>query len=408
MSKTIIIGANFAGLAAAKEIGTFTELTLVDPSPYFEFIPNIHELISKEKSPSNLRLDKGELIQNMGHNWIQDKVVSLKPEENQVELSNGQKLNYDACILAIGGVNDFREVPGASEFAYPFKSVDNCQIIGDRFQTLRNEQSTVSIVIVGGGSEGVEALGELLRFRNEANRLKIHLVEPEPRLLPSLSSKVSREILRICRDLPVEFHLGTRIEEVFEDTVRLSNGEVLQSDLTIWTGGVKPNPLLFEAKLANSDDTWGAVKSTLQSSKYKNVFVAGDAAAIRSQDSKQAYFAIESGKIAGQNVSRFLRKSSFLKTFHPISRPYLYSFGDLSCFLIYDHLAIAGNPLGTLKEGIYKKTMIDFQTADTHMRVLEFYEEIMPLLIKEFGKGLSAFFSSPLDFLLRPAVQILH
>ena len=405
--KIIIIGANFAGLTAARQIGEFSEVTLIDPAGYFEFIPNIHELISGVKTPSDLRIEKGELIQHMGHNWLQDRVVALKPNENQVELSSGKQLSYDACIMAVGGINDFQEVPGAAQHAYPFKSVEDCQKIGDRFQTLRIEQKSISVVIVGGGSEGVEGLGELLRYRNEQIELNIHLVEYENRLLPSLSPKVNKEILRLCQNLPVDFHFGLRVEEVGEDWVQLSDGSQLTSDLTIWTGGVKPNPLLAESDLTGSSGSWAAVRPTLQTQLYDNIFIAGDAAEIQGVDSKQAYFAMESGQVAGINASRYLQLNPVLQTFHPISRPYLYSFGDLSCFLIWQNLVVAGNPLSVLKEGIYQKTLIDMQTEDTCLRITELYDQLLPTLSREFGKGWDAFFESPLDFMCRPSIRFL-
>jgi NADH dehydrogenase len=50
----VIVGANFAGLKAAVSLPEQFQVTVVDPWPWFEFSPNIHELISGFKTPESL------------------------------------------------------------------------------------------------------------------------------------------------------------------------------------------------------------------------------------------------------------------------------------------------------------------------------------------------------------------
>ncbi|NNL36102.1 MAG: NAD(P)/FAD-dependent oxidoreductase, partial [Silicimonas sp.] len=47
----VIIGANFAGLTTALRLSERHDVVIIDPSPRFEFLHNIHELISGVKSP---------------------------------------------------------------------------------------------------------------------------------------------------------------------------------------------------------------------------------------------------------------------------------------------------------------------------------------------------------------------
>ena len=58
--RVLILGGGFAGLAAALELSSDRhDVTLIDRSRWFEFLPNIHELISGVKSPDLLRLRDG-------------------------------------------------------------------------------------------------------------------------------------------------------------------------------------------------------------------------------------------------------------------------------------------------------------------------------------------------------------
>lgn len=405
-AKILIIGANFAGLAAAKRLGSSAEVVLIDPSPYFEFIPNIHELISAQKTPVDLRLDRAKLIEKMGHSWIQDKVLALDPENKQLELSDGKKLDYDVCIVTVGGINNFGGVKGAAKYAYTFKSVDDCHRIGQRIAELNQKGKPFSVVIAGGGSEGVEALGELLRYRQGKTAISIQLVEGQKRLLPSLSPKVSREVLRLSKSFNITFHFDLRIQELMSKSVKLSDGTRLAYDLCIWTGGVKPNPLLHESGLSGSPDTWASVSPALQSLQYADIFLAGDAADLGSIDSKQAYFAMESGERAASNVLCHLAGQP-LREFCMINRPYLYSFGDLSCFLIWHDFVLAGLPLSILKESVYRKTMIHMQTANACSSAYELFDQLAPGYVMNAASLLESFLQSPLDFIYDPPVRIL-
>ena len=50
LPSVVIIGANFGGLKAAVSLPKRFNVTVIDPEPYFEFSPNIHELISGLKT----------------------------------------------------------------------------------------------------------------------------------------------------------------------------------------------------------------------------------------------------------------------------------------------------------------------------------------------------------------------
>lgn len=52
--KIIIVGGNFAGLNAAKHLSArHFSVTVIDKQADFEWLPHIHELISRHKKPNN-------------------------------------------------------------------------------------------------------------------------------------------------------------------------------------------------------------------------------------------------------------------------------------------------------------------------------------------------------------------
>ena len=357
--RIVIVGANFAGIAAAQHLGRRYDVTVVDRSPWFEWLPNIHELLSGVKRVADLRLPRARLVRRAGHRFVRAEVARIDARRGRALLAGGKSLEFDACIVAVGGVHDTFGVPGAERHALAFKGVDDCAGIGRAIAGLRrrgDRARRAQVVIVGGGLEGIEGLGEILRGERRRRSLDITLVEAGPRLLPDLPAALDARVRAHCAAFGVRFLTRTRVTAVTPRRVRLDSGEVLRSDLTIWTGGSAPSPLLRASGLATRAGQWAEVTAALQSRRHANVFVVGDAAALPSPLSKQAYHALDMGKCAADNVSRWLAGRP-LRRFRAAPKPMLVAFGDLDTFLVAGRRVLASPALAAAKESIYQLTM---------------------------------------------------
>jgi NADH dehydrogenase len=175
-----------------------------------------------------------------------------------------KNMPYDICVVATGGINNTRGISGSAKFAMPVKTVEDCHNIGQRLKELNRSNGRASVVVVGGGLEGIEALGEILRRYRRNPKLRIHIVEKNERLLATAPPGLGRDIKKICASFNVRFHMATRITRVAGNKVWLSSGESLESDATIWTGGVVPSPLLRKSGLTEQPQKWVPVSGTLQ------------------------------------------------------------------------------------------------------------------------------------------------
>ena len=354
--KVVIVGANFAGLACAMKLSSQYAVTVIDSAAYFEFLPNIHELLSGVKTPELLRLPRARILQRLGHRFIQQRVSSIDPGNGVVKTERGDRFDFDACVVAVGGVNNTRGIPGAKEFTRPFKSVDDCAHIRKRLDKLAATGDDMSVVVVGGGLEGVEALGEILRGYRHLPNLRVQLVEAGDVLLRGGATALSNEILRKCQPFPVTFHFGDSVKSVTRARVRLASGKLLKSGLTLWTGGAAPSPLLSKSGLASTPQSWAEVKPSLQSRFFDNVFVIGDAADLPVPLSKQAYHALDMGSHASTNVKRLLGNLP-LKPFKPGPEISLISLGDIDTYLVVGQRVVAGTALAPAKELIFQANM---------------------------------------------------
>lgn len=351
-----ILGANFAGISAAQHLGGAFDVTVVDRSPWFEWLPNIHELLSGVKRPADLRLPRTRLVARAGHRFLRAEVAAIDAAAGRLFTTRGRRLDFDACIVAVGGTGETFGVPGADRHALPFKSVGECHAIGRRLAALARRRAPSHVVVAGGGLEGVEALGEILRRYRGTGRLRVSVVEAGPRLLPGAPASIDASVRRHCAGLDVRFHAGTRVTAVTPARVRLDSGAVLRSDLTIWTGGVTAPPLLLESGLADRPRRWAPVTQALQSRRFDNVFVAGDAAGLPRPLAKQAYYALQMGECAAGNVARALAGRP-LREFVPQPKPMLVAFGDLDTYLVAGRRVLASPSLAAGKEAVMQLTM---------------------------------------------------
>ena len=100
----VIVGGNFAGLTAAIKLSRCHAVTVIDPSEHFEWLPNIHEILSSVKTPQGLRLDRTAIVKQAGHRFLQDRVTVLQPTQCRLATAAGRELVFDACIVAVGAL----------------------------------------------------------------------------------------------------------------------------------------------------------------------------------------------------------------------------------------------------------------------------------------------------------------
>lgn len=354
--RIVIVGANFAGLTAAIKLSRQHAVTVIDPSGHFEWMPNIHEILSSVKTPQGLRLDRAAIVAQAGHRFVRDRVTQLQPAQGRLATAGGRELGFDACIVAVGALWNTQHIAGVARHAMPFRSVADALAIEHRLHALTQQGKALRIVIAGAGISGIEALGEILRrHRNDAG-LSVEVVEAGPRLLPGLAVALDADLRRLCAPHAVSFRTATTIAGVAAKSVRLSDGTRLHSELTLWTAGQAPPALLRESGLARPPEVWASVEQTLRSRHFDNTFVVGDAAQLPQPAGKQAYNAIDMGAFAAANVTRHLAGRA-LKPFKPTSKPVLIAFGDLQTYLVAGRTVLASKALAGAKEGVYQLFM---------------------------------------------------
>jgi NADH dehydrogenase len=316
-----------------------------------------------------LQFSKETAIKGFGHHFVLDAVTAILPEQNNVFTSSGQRFSYDYCILSFGGQDNKASFKGAEKHAVSFKSARQCQAISERLNHLTNSKKNISIVIAGGGFEGIEALGEILRKYKNIKGIQIHIVEKQNRLMADAPADIDGEIRRLCKAHPVTFHTGKTITRIWKHSVDLSDKSKIPSQLTILTGGVRPPQILYESNLTDASDQWLNVRSTLQHTAFPNIFAAGDIAETPLALRKQAYHSLDMGKTAAENIIR-LHAGKSPNPFKPSAKPTLVAFGDMDTFLIAKKIVVAGTSISILKEAVFHLVMTDLDPSGAFSKAI--------------------------------------
>lgn len=357
--RVAIVGGGFAGLACAQALDAeHFAVTLVDERPHFEFIPNLHELISGLKKPADLQLPLGPLLRDRGHRFRRARVTEINSGDAAVALESGQIVRADYLVVATGSREADYGISGVAAHTLPLKSTDDGRAIAGKLRSLERHNDGGRIVVVGGGLAGVEVLGEVLRRTARSARKKhwdVHLVEAQSRPLPGAPTGASRLIEELCAKLGVTVHLSDPVSRITARTVWLKSGKKIGSDATLWTGGPAP-PTLLDASGLSTSGKWVPVAPDLRLPGQERVFVVGDNAELSKPLSRQAYYALDMGAAAAENITR-LARGKRTRQFRAIPRPTLITFGDSDCIMTAGRTALAGQPLMALKEGIYSLVM---------------------------------------------------
>ena len=319
----VVVGGGAAGLELVTKLGNTlgkrgrAQITLVEKSRTHLWKPLLHSVaagsIDRSQHELNLLAQAhwhhftyrfGELT---GLDRAQKRITlgATRDDEGR-EITPAADLAYDTLVIAIGSVTNDFGTPGAAKNAVPLETPDQASRFNRRLVNacLRaNAQDgpvrpgQLHVAIIGAGATGTELAAELHRTVravvaygmdriDPARDIRIVLIEAAPRILPALPDRISEATAGLLEKLGVIVRAGARVAEVRADGVVLSDGEVIPSDLVVWSAGVKaPEVLHGLGGLENNRINQLVVTPSLQTTRDPDVFAIGDCAACPLGDS---------------------------------------------------------------------------------------------------------------------------
>ena len=286
-AKICILGGGFAGLYTALRLSKFTwesgqkpEIVLIDRSDRFLFLPLLYELLTGELQTWEIAPPFEEILQNTGVRFYQATVSGIDLDQRQVHLENGSEISYDRLVLALGGETPLDIVPGATSYAYAFRSIADAYRLEERLRILEeSDPEKIRVAIVGGGYSGVELACKLADRLGERGRFR--LIEMGDQILRT-STEFNREAAKKALDTRGVFiDLETKVESIAEDNISLEyKGKVdtIPVDLVLWTVGTRVAPVVKDLPLKKNQRSQITTLPTLQVHERPEIFALGDLA----------------------------------------------------------------------------------------------------------------------------------
>jgi NADH:ubiquinone reductase (H+-translocating) len=294
--RVVIVGAGFAGLAAAKALGNSSfDVTVIDRHNYHLFQPLLYQVATAGLSPADIASPIRSILSGYKNTHVILADVSAIDLDERSVIAEDRRVPYDILILATGAQHAYFGHDDWAAHAPGLKRVDDATYLRRRILVaferaeaeadVDRQRGFLNFVVVGGGPTGVEmagAIAELARKALAADFRKIDprdarviLVQGLSKVLPSFPPALSDRAREDLERLGVEVRLNQTVTQCDADGVALGT-ERISAATVVWAAGVMASPA--GSWLGVETDGVGRVKVNpdLSVPGHSEIFVIGD------------------------------------------------------------------------------------------------------------------------------------
>ncbi|MEJ1934587.1 NAD(P)/FAD-dependent oxidoreductase [Nostoc sp. NIES-2111] len=295
-TRIVILGGGFGGLYTALRLSQLPwesqqkpEIVLVDQSDRFLFSPLLYELLTGELQTWEIAPPFIELLEGTGVRFYQAVVSGIDIEQQRVQLQDGPEIPYNHLVLTLGGETPLDLVPGATSYAYPFRTLADTYRLEERLRILEeSDVEKIRVAIVGAGYSGVELACKLADRLGERGRFR--LIEVSDQILRT-SPDFNREAAKKALDARGVFiDLETKVEAIGADIISLeykNQVDTIPVDLVIWTVGTRVTNVVKNLPFKQNQRGQITTTPTLQVLDHPEIFALGDLADCRDAEGQQ-------------------------------------------------------------------------------------------------------------------------
>jgi len=389
-ARVAVVGAGFAGLAAAAELGRAgiegqpVIPILIDRNNFHLFTPLLYQVATGGVEPGHITYPTRFIARDQGLLFRESELRGVDLQRKRLVLDDGT-LDYDYLILALGSIPNFFGMADVARHTISLKwtgdAVEIHNRIVDAFERADLERDParrrelLTFVVVGGGSTGIEFVSSLYDVIHRvllqdyptirAEDVRLMLVEGKDQLLPGGDPRMSARVLRRLREQRIEVLLNTVVAGAAEGSIRTRDGRAISAGTIIWTAGVKAPDLTEQLPTPRARDGRLQVNRYLELPEHPDVYAVGDLAYFVDPGTGRplppnAQVAIQEGKAAAANVVRQLRGES--------PRPFVYrpvddvvSLGQTRAIADLFGIVFDGFPAWLIRRTIYVANLVGYK-----------------------------------------------
>jgi NADH dehydrogenase len=341
-SRVVIIGAGFAGIAAAQRLGNLpVDVTIIDRKNHHTFQPLLYQVALAVLSPGDIAQPIRSIVsKHRNTEVLMDEVLGIDMTARQVAVASGAVMAYDYLIVATGSTHSYFGHDEWAEVAPGLKTIEDATNIrrrvllafeyAERQMLETGSHPPLRFVVVGGGPTGVELAGAISDisklymtkdFRHiDTKTAEVVIVEGMAEILGMYPPNLQKKAREQLNALGVQVRCGARVTDIQPGYVMVED-ERIESVCTLWAAGVQASPL---GKMLGAElDRKGCVlvNERLNPKNRPEVFVCGDLAHFE-QDGKQvpgvAQPAMQMGDYAARRIGLLVaapEKAAYQKPF---------------------------------------------------------------------------------------------
>jgi NADH dehydrogenase len=338
LTRVVIIGAGFAGMAAARALSKCdAEIVLIDRRNHHIFQPLLYQVATAVLAPSEIAAPIRQLTEkqrNLSVMWAEVRSVDLGARAIDVDWHGVhlKKISFDYLVIATGVQPSYFGHDEFARYAPTLKTITDAELIRTKLLSAyemaemtddadeRARQMT--FVLVGAGPTGVELAASMAQlasvtlrsdFRKiDPTKTSILLIEGGSRVLPSYAESLSEKAAKRLDRLGVEVMTGAIVEKVNEQGVTVA-GKLIKSATVLWTAGVAPSPIVRMSGVQTDRAGRACVGPFMNVPDNQGIFVVGDTASLI-QDGRPvpgvAQAAIQQGRYVGRFIASELKGKS--------------------------------------------------------------------------------------------------
>lgn len=307
----VILGAGYGGIMTTVQLQKSlhmneAKITLVNKNDYHYQTTWLHENAAGTLHHDRTRIPIRDIVKMNKINFIQDTVVTIKPEEKKVKLEK-TTLDYDVLVIGLGFEAATFGIPGLEEHAFTIGDIDSARLIRQHiaynFAMYHNEKeknnARLNIVVGGGGFTGIEFVGELANripelceeYDIDKALVRVINIEGSPTILPGFDPQLVEYAMNSLEARGIEFVTGAMLKECKSESILYEKDNKLEEIpvmTTIWAAGVRANTIVEQSGLETSRGKV-EVRKDMRTPDYDDVFVIGDCALVMNPESGKPY-----------------------------------------------------------------------------------------------------------------------
>ncbi|WP_440008776.1 NAD(P)/FAD-dependent oxidoreductase [Halomicrococcus sp. SG-WS-1] len=313
-AKVVVLGAGYAGAGAIQQLEAeldSADITWVSDNDYHLVLHEAHRVIRDPRVKDKITLPVHD-IKSPSTQFVEGTVTGVDTDERNVELDSGDEIEYDYLLVGLGSQTAYYGIPGLDENSLTLKSLDDALEIHESVkeaagEATRNDPATV--VVGGAGLSGIQSAGEIAEYRDKHRApIDIYLVEALDEIMPGQDPELQGTVKKYLLEKDIEILTGDPITEATEDDIQFDEGDPLEYDVFLWTGGITGRAAMNDCGLDNEHNRV-TTEANFQTSDDR-VFAIGDCAIVDQGNDPApptAQAAWQAAEVAGENIARSIR-----------------------------------------------------------------------------------------------------